>query len=108
MTAAQEASLERSRVWIFLALVFSISWVLWIPVMLDKTDPLFLNLGGGPALAAMWVVGARNVRAWNTGRLGALLLLIPFCWMVVMLDVAVTSNPPSPVRFDPRLLRRGE
>jgi hypothetical protein len=95
MTATQETSRSPSRVWVFLVLVFPISWLLWVPVMLDKTNPVFLNLSGGPALAAMWVVGSRTGRAWNPGRLLAFLLLIPLCWMVVILNVGVNSNPPG-------------
>jgi len=103
MTMVEETSLSH-RVWVFLALVFPISWVLWVPVMLDKTNPVFLNLSGGPALAAMWVVGSRNGRAWNPGRLAAFLLLIPLCWMVVILNIAANSNPRAPVQFNPGLL----
>ena len=103
MTASQ-TRFSPSRVWIFLALVFPISWLLWVPVMLDKTNPVFLNLSGGPALVAMWVAGSRNGRAWNLRRLLVFVAVIPLCWMIVIVNVALNSNPPAPLQFNPGLL----
>ncbi len=101
---AHQAPPSFSSVWIFLALVFPISWLLWVPVMLDKTNPVFLNLTGGPALVAMWLAGSRNGRAWNLRRLLVFLAVIPLCWMIVILNVALNSNPPAPLQFNPGLL----
>lgn len=101
---APHTTLSRPRVWFFLALVFQISWLLWVPVMLDKTNPVFLNLSGGPALVAMWVAASRTGRVWNRKRLLVFLGAIPICWMIVILDVALNSNPPEPLQFSPGLL----
>jgi len=92
------------RVWTFLAIVFPLSWALWIPVMLDKTNPVFLNLGGGPALAAMWMAASRDGNTKNPARALAFAVLVPMCWLVVILNVAVNSNPPAPLQFNPGLL----
>ena len=93
-----------SGVWPFLAIVFPLSWALWVPVVLDKTNPVFLNLGGGPALSAMWVAAARDGNAKNRARPIAFALLVPACWLVVTLNGAVNFSPPAPLRFNPALL----
>ncbi len=81
----------KARVGTFLVLAFALSWVLWIPVMLWKDNPVFLNLSGGPALAAMWLVASTHRPGRNRARLLAFGLLVPVCWIVVILDIGANA-----------------
>ena len=92
-------------VWKFLAVVFPLSWALWAPVMLDRTNPVFLNLSGGPALAAMWVAAAHDARSRSsTARLLAFAALVPFCWLICVTSVAINSSPPASLQLKAALL----
>jgi uncharacterized protein len=104
MPETKPAPRSYAQVWTFLAIVFPLSWALWIPVMLDKTNPVFLNLSGGPALAAIWLAASRDSRTRNPARALAFVVLVPLCWIVVILNVAANSNPPAPLQFNPGLL----
>jgi uncharacterized protein len=92
------------RVRVYLALVFPISWVLWIPVILEKTNPVFLNLSGGPALVAMWLSASHDGRRWSSARSTAFAVFVPLFWLVLTLNVGLDSNPPAPVRLNSGLL----
>jgi membrane protease YdiL (CAAX protease family) len=96
--------MSKSRIWIWLAVVFPLSWALWIPVIIDKANPMFLDLGGGPALAAMWVVARRAGRRVNPARIVAFAAFFALAFAVISLNAPLYSNPPSPLRFDPWLL----
>ena len=93
-----------TRVGTFLVLAFALSWVLWIPVMLWKDNPVFLNLGGGPALAAMWLVATTHRPGRNRARMLAFALLVPVCWIAAILDIGANAGPALPLRFNPWLL----
>jgi membrane protease YdiL (CAAX protease family) len=85
------------RVWVYLALVFPLSWALWIPVMRDKTNPVFLDLSGGPALAAMWVACTWD-GSWRNRARGLAFAVILF------LSFAVVTLNNAPLHFNPWLL----
>jgi membrane protease YdiL (CAAX protease family) len=104
MTEKRSTSGTETRVGAYLALAFALSWALWIPVMLWKDNPVFLNLSGGPALAAMWLAASRHRPRKNHARLLAFALIVPFCWIVVILDVGANAGPAVPLRFNPYLL----
>lgn len=92
-------------IWRFLAVVFPLSWALWVPVMVDKTNPVFLNLSGGPALAAMWVAAVHDARPRSsTARLLAFAALIPICWLICVASVSINSSPPASLQLKAMLL----
>lgn len=97
-------SCPHAALWRFLALVFPLSWALWVPVMLDKTNPIFLNLSGGPALAAIWIAPAHDAKSKSMARLLAFAALIPVCWLVCVANVAINSSPPASMQFRAALL----
>lgn len=82
----------RKEVWKFLAIVFPISWALWVPVMMDKTNPVFLNLSGGPALAAILVAARHDARSRSNKRMGLFAVLVVVCWLVCVASVAIGSG----------------
>jgi uncharacterized protein len=104
MTERTSASGVETRVGTYLVLAFALSWTLWIPVILWKDNPVFLNLGGGPALAAMWLVASGHRPGKNHTRLLAFALLVPLCWIVAILDVGASAGPAVPLHFNPWLL----
>lgn len=87
----------------FLALAFPLSWALWIPVILRQANPVFLNLGGGPAIAAMWLSMCDHRSRANAARMIAFGVALPICWLVVVWNIAADS-PSLPLRFYPWLL----
>jgi hypothetical protein len=95
---------SRKRIWVYLAVVFPLSWALWIPVMTDKTNPVFLDLSGGPALAAMWVVSARDGNWRNPARFFGFALFLLLSFLFVTLNTALNSIPPASLHFNPWLL----
>ena len=103
-TRIAESVHNRITVWPYLLATFAVSWALWAPVIFDKTNPVFLNLGRGPALVAMWFAATGGFPRTERKRLLAFALLIPVCWTVVVLNVRAASFPRDPVRFDWRLL----
>src|SRR5580698_5096490 len=102
--AEMNASGKKAGIGTFLLLAFGLSWVLWIPVMLWKDNPVFLNLSGGPALAAMWLAGSTHRPRRNRARLLAFGLLVPVCWIVVILDIGANAGPAIPLRLNLWLL----
>jgi uncharacterized protein len=95
---------SKKRIWVWLAVAFPLSWALWIPVITDKTNPVFLDLSGGPALAAMWVVSTRNGSWKNPARLFGFAFFLFISFLVATLNTALNSSPPSPLHFNPWLL----
>lgn len=94
----------KSRAWAYLAIVFPLSWALWIPVMIDKANPVFLDLSGGPALAAMWAVSRHDGNRGSPARLLAFGVFILVAWLLATLNVALNSTPPAPLHLNPWLL----
>ena len=82
----------KSRAWAYLAIVFPLSWALWIPVMIDKANPVFLDLSGGPALAAMWAVSRHDGNRGSPARLLAFGVFILVAWLLATLNVALNST----------------
>jgi membrane protease YdiL (CAAX protease family) len=104
MAETHESPRPETGVRAYLALAFALSWALWIPVILWKDNPVFLNLSGGPALAAMWLSASNHTPRANPARLFAFAVLVPLCWLVVVLDVGASAGPAAPLRFNPGLL----
>jgi membrane protease YdiL (CAAX protease family) len=104
MAETPESPRPQTGIWVYLALAFALSWTLWIPVILWKENPVFLNLSGGPALAAMWLSASKHTPRANPARLFAFAVLVPLCWLVVVLDVGASAEPATPLRFNPGLL----
>jgi uncharacterized protein len=94
----------KTDIWKFLALAFALSWALWIPVIVHTDHPVFLNLGGGPALAAMWLSASSHTWRRNPTRLFAFAVLVPVAWLVVVLNVGANAGPNATLRFNPWLL----
>lgn len=90
----------KTDIWKFLALAFPLSWALWIPVILHPSSPVFLNLSGGPALAAMWLSASSHTWRRNPARLFAFAVLVPVAWMIVVLNVGANAT----LRFNAWLL----
>jgi uncharacterized protein len=91
------------RIWVYLALVFPLSWGLWLPVMMDKTNPVFLDLSGGPALAAMWVVYTRDASWRNPARVFGFALFLLLSFLVATLNTGLNFSPPA-LHFNPWML----
>jgi membrane protease YdiL (CAAX protease family) len=103
MRDATEAKGDEA-IWQYLCLAFALSWALWIPVILHKGNPVFLNLSGGPALAAMWLSASTHARRTNLARAFAFVALTALCWLIVVLNVGASAGPHAALRFDPWLL----
>ncbi len=93
-----------AAIWQYLGLAFALSWPLWIPVILHKGNSVFLNLGGGPALAAMWLSASTHTRRTNPARAFAFVVLTALCWLIVVLNVGTGAGPNAALRFNPWLL----
>jgi len=104
MTKELSTSQPGERVWTYLVLAFALSWALWIPVILWKDNPVFLNLSGGPALAAMWLAASAHRPQRNPARTLAFALFVPLCWIVVTLDIGANAGPGGHLQFNPWLL----
>jgi len=94
------------RVWIYLAITFAVSWTLWLPVIRYKENPVFLNLGGGPAIVALLMVASEEHEAGRNGtaRLRAFLLLAALLWLILVLDTSWTAGVRWPLRWNPWLI----
>lgn len=106
MQASPAASREprAGGIALFLVAVFPLSWALWTPVILYKNNPVFLNLSGGPALAAMWVASSRRGKLVNPARVVAFAVCVPLFWLIAILNVALNSSSFGPLRLNPGLL----
>jgi len=101
----RDATEAKVAIWQYLGLAFALSWALWIPiVLLHKGNPVFLNLSGGPALAAMWLSASTHTRRTNPARAFAFVVLTALCWLIVILYVQAGAGPNGTLRFDPWLL----
>jgi membrane protease YdiL (CAAX protease family) len=91
------------RVWLYLALTFVLSWLLWLPAIRYKENPVFLNLGGGPAIMAVLMVasGKGEARVW---RLWSFLLLVPLLWLILVFSTSWTTGVHWPLDWKPWLL----
>ena len=104
VTNANAAVRANAEAWRYLAIAFPLSWALWIPVLIWGENPVFLNLGGGPALAAMWLSASDHSWRANPARLAAFALLTPLCWIIAVLNVGLGAGPHPTLHFNPWLL----
>jgi membrane protease YdiL (CAAX protease family) len=104
MEQTTDSPRSQTGVGAYLFLAFALSWALWVPVILWKENPVFLNLGGGPALAAMWLAASDHRPRKNLARLLAFALLVPLCWLAVIFNIGANAGPDTPLRFNPGLL----
>jgi len=88
------------RIWVYLALTFVVSWTLWLPAIRYKENPVFLNLGSGPAIVAVLMVACeeREAGRGGTARLKTFLLLVPLLWLIVLLGTSWATGIHWPLR----------
>jgi hypothetical protein len=79
-----------------------VSWALWLPAIRCKENPVFLNLGGGPAIVAVLMVACEEQEAGRsrTARLKTFLLLLPLLWLVVVLCTSWATGIHWPLRWN--------
>ncbi|MGE5325391.1 MAG: hypothetical protein ACM3NO_00005, partial [Deltaproteobacteria bacterium] len=91
------------RLLIYLGATFAVSWILWLPAIHWKDNPVFLNLGGGPAIVAILMAACGESRDEGL-RLKAFLVLAPLLWGIVTLAASWSSGVMWPPRLDPWLI----
>ena len=91
------------EIWVYLALTFLLSWALWLPAIRYPGNPVFLNLGGGPAIIAILMV-ASGKRQAGTSRLRRFLLLVPLLWLILVFATSWTTCVRWPLDWRPWLL----
>jgi CAAX protease family protein len=102
-SAGRAGDFVARRIWIYLVLTFAISWLLWLPVIHWKENPTFLNLGGGPALVAIFLVRSKEGGSGAT-RLKYFLTLVPILWAVIVASTSWSGGISGPLRWDGWLL----
>jgi CAAX protease family protein len=91
------------RIWIYLVATFAVSWLLWLPVIRWKDNPVFLNLGGGPALVAL-LMAARGEKRGEGSRLKSFLVLAPLLLGIVVLAVSWPGGAHRPPYWNAGLI----
>ena len=91
------------QIWIYLALTFALSWLLWLPAILDQQNAIFLNLGGGPAIVAI-MMAARNRRDAARPPWLAFMVLAPILSAVLVLATFLTTGVRTSLGWNALLL----
>jgi membrane protease YdiL (CAAX protease family) len=93
--------------WLFLALAFGITWLIWIPtVRLQGSVGIAAFGSAGPAIAAMLLSyrGERNRGARVVPRVLCFSVCLLLAWLALDLNIAWRGAWRCPVRWEPWLL----